>query len=114
MLHILYKATRFSEARFLTKVKNDKPLRDTCCKLKLDHPLLQRQVLIALAVKAMNDTLGPKGIDPSSLVFGEFPNLRSLVGPDIARPLLAERAMAAQEALHLMAKNLAQLRISRA
>ena len=34
----------------------------------------------------MNDTLGPEGIVPSSLVFGEFPSLRSIVGPIILAP----------------------------
>ena len=48
-------------------------LRDTYGKLKFDHPSLQRQVLLALAVKAINDTLGPEGVIPSALVFGEFP-----------------------------------------
>ena len=66
-----------------------KPLRDTYRKLKLDHPSMQRQVLLALAVKAMNDTLGPEGYVPSSLVFGEFPSLRTFVGPIIPHPTLA-------------------------
>ena len=176
VLHIVDEATRFSAARFLTRVSTDsvwealimcwssvytglphnimvdegsqfrklfaelsvlhevnleksgvqshhslgigeryhKPLRDTYRKLKLDHPSMQRQVLLALAVKAMNDTLGPEGIVPSSLVFGEFPSLRSFVGPAVPRPTLAERAEAAQEARQLMAKHLAQVRINRA
>ena len=91
-----------------------KPLRDTYRKLKLDHPSMQRQVLLALSVKAMNDTLGPEGIVPSSLVFGEFPSLRTFVGPIIPRPSLAERAETAQEARRLMAKHLALTRVNRA
>ena len=91
-----------------------KPLRDTYRKLKLDHPSMQRQVLLALAVKAMNDTLGPEGFVPSSLFFGEFPSLRTFIGPIIPRPTLAERAHTAQAARRLMAKHLAQTRIHRA
>ena len=75
---------------------------------------MQRQVLLAPAVKAMNDTLGPEGIVPSSLVFGEYPSLRSFVGPVLPRPSLAVRAEVAQEARQLMAKYMAQVRIVRA
>jgi len=91
-----------------------KPLRDTYRKLKLDHPSMQRQVLLAVAVKAMNDTLGPEGVVPSALVFGEFPSLRTFEGPVIPRPSLAERALAAQEARRYMARHLAEVRIKRA
>ena len=35
---------------------------------------MQRQLLLALTVKAINDTLEPEGIVPSALSFGEFPN----------------------------------------
>ena len=75
-----------------------KPLRDNCSKLKLDHPSLKRQVLLVVAVKAINDTLGPEGTIPSALVSGEFLSLHSLDGPNIPRPSLAERANSAQKA----------------
>ncbi len=39
-----------------------KPVRDTYRKLKLNHPLMLRQLLLALAIKAMNDTLVPDRI----------------------------------------------------
>ena len=91
-----------------------KPLRDTFRKLKIGHPKMQRQLLLALAVKAMNDTLGPEGTVPSALVFGEFPRLRSFEGPIVPRPALAERAEAAQEARPYMAKHLAQVRVKQA
>ena len=67
-----------------------KALRDTYRKLKLDLSFMQRQVLLALAVKAMNDTLGPEDLVPSSLVFNEFTCLRTFVGPVISRKSLAE------------------------
>ena len=44
----------------------------------------------------MNDTLGPKDIVPSSLIFGEFPSLRTFEGPVIPWPTLEERSIAAQ------------------
>ena len=79
-----------------------KPLTDTYRKLKLDYPSMQRQLLLALAVKVMNDTLGTEGIVPSAFVFGEFRSLRSLRGPAVLRPSLAERAEAAQQARQYM------------
>ena len=91
-----------------------KPLRDTYLKLKIDHPTMQRQILLALYIKAMNDTLGPEGIVPSALVFGEFPSLRSLSGPIVPRLNLAERAQAAEDSKRIMIKSLAQAKISRA
>ena len=84
------------------------PLHDTYRKLKLDHPSLQRQVLLTLAIKAMNDTLGPKGFVPSALVLGEFPDLRTFTGPTVTRSSLAERAEATQEARRHMARHYAQ------
>ena len=88
-----------------------KPLRNTYLKLKVDRPAMQRQLLLALAVKAMNDTLGPEGHVPSSLVFGEFPSLRTFEGPIVPHPTLAERGEAAQEARRYMARNLARVRM---
>lgn len=75
-----------------------KPLRDTYRRLKIDHPSMQRQLLLSLKVKAMNDTLGPEGTVSSGLVFGEFPSLRSLFGSIVPRPTPAEREEAALEA----------------
>ena len=91
-----------------------KPLRDTYRKLKIDQQSMQRQLLLALAVKAMNDTLGPERIVPSALVFGEFSSLRTLGGAVIPNPTLGERAEAAQKALSHVAKHLAQARVERA
>lgn len=38
-----------------------KTLRDTYRNLKIDYPSMQRQCFVTLAVKSMNDTLGPEG-----------------------------------------------------
>ena len=94
--------------------KYHKPLRDTYRKLKIDFPKMSRQLLLALSIKAMNDTLGPEGIMPSTLVFGEFPSLRAYQGPVIPRPTLAERAQAALSARRYVCQNLAKTRVQRA
>ncbi len=90
------------------------PLRDTYRKLKLDHPSMQRQLLLASAVKAMNDTLGPEGVVPTALVLGEFPSLRSFEGTIVPRPTLAERVVVTQAARRLIAKHLAQTKVKQA
>ncbi len=74
---------------------------------------MQRHVLLALAVKAMKDRLGPQGIVPSALVFGAFLGLYSFWGPIVHRSSLAERALAAHEARHYTAKHLAQFLVKR-
>ena len=66
-------------------------------KLRDEHPLVDRNLILALAVKAINDTLGSEGVVPSALVFGEFPSLRSYMGASIPRDTLAERAIIAQK-----------------
>ncbi len=89
------------------------PLHDTFRKLKIDHFSMQRRLLLAFAIKAMNVTLGPEGTVPSALVFGEFPSLKAFAGPVIPRPSLAERAEISREARRHMSKSLAQSRIRR-
>lgn len=49
------------------------PLRTTFRKLILTYPNADKNLLLAFSVKGMNDTLGPEGLVPSALVFGEFP-----------------------------------------
>ena len=90
------------------------PLRKTFLKIREDHPSLQRDVLLAISTKAINDTLGPEGIVPSALMFGEFPSIRAFIGPKFPRATLAEREIAAQKARKLMSKHLAPVKIKRA
>lgn len=51
---------------------------------------------------------------PAALVFGEFPILRTFLGPIIPRESLGERAEVEQKARRIMSKHLAQLCIKRA
>ena len=96
------------------KERYHKPLRDNYRKLKLNYPSMQRQILLVRVVKSINDTLGPEGIDPSALAFGEFPGLRSLRGPAVTGPSLAEREEAAQQARHCMSQHVAKVKFKRA
>ena len=72
------------------------PLFHIYLKLKADSPSMQRQVLLALAVKSMSNTLGPEGIVPSSVVFGLLKDR-----------LLADRASAAQDVRRIIGKHIA-------
>ena len=91
-----------------------KPLRDTYRKMRVDFPSMPKPTLLAIAVKAINDTLGPEGIVPSALVFGEFPSIRNFLGPKVPRATLAERAEVALEARKLMSKHMAMTKVRRA
>ena len=75
---------------------------------------MQSQVLLAMAVKAMNDTLGPEGTVPSAPAFGEFPSLRSFTSSLVPRPTLAERAQAALKARRYMSQHLVETKVWRA
>lgn len=62
----------------------------------------------------MNDTLGPKGLVPSVLVFGKYPPVfaRSEVRKEC--PTSAQRADVATKARTKMEKQMAELRVKRA
>ena len=66
-----------------------KPFHGTYCKLKVDYPKTQWQLLFALFLKAMNNTLGSEGVRPSAPVFGEFSILCPLSGTILPRPSLS-------------------------
>ena len=69
------------------------PPRKTFLRLCEDHPRLRKDVLFAIYMKVINDTLGPEGIVPSALVLGEFPSIRAFIGLKVPRESLAEREM---------------------
>ena len=87
------------------------PLRNTFRKLCIEYPRLRDELLLALSTNAINDTLGPEGVVPSELVYGEFPSLRSYLGAKVPRETLAERAIVAQKARKIMSKELASAKI---
>lgn len=51
------------------------PLRRIFLRICEDVPDLDHHVSLQIAVKAMNDTMGPEGLVPSMLVFGTLPRL---------------------------------------
>lgn len=47
----------------------------TYCKIIVDNPKSDFELVLALSVKEMNDFDGPDVLVPSALIFGEFPKL---------------------------------------
>ena len=89
-------------------------LRNTYLKLCQEHTDVDEDLILALVTKAMNDTVGPRGLVPSAHVFGEFPSLRSYLGANIPMHTLAERAIIAQKIRKLMSKHMAVAEIKTA
>lgn len=90
------------------------PLRTTFRKLSISYHTITLPLLLAMSVKAMNDTLRPKGLVPSSLVFGELPQLSSSGDSIITRTELASRAAAENQARDETDKYMDRLRFQRA
>lgn len=90
------------------------PLRNTFRKIKLENPNASPELILSLSVHAMNNTLGPEGLVPVALVFGEYPSTRVLGEPPAQRLSLESRAKLAEAARNEMQYQMAKLRINRA
>ena len=90
------------------------PPRTVYRKLRSDNPAADKHLTLALTVKAVNDTLRPNGVVPSTLVFGEHPPVFTRSENQKRRPTLDERAKIAFEARNEMEQHMAKLRIDRA
>ena len=89
-------------------------LRITFCKLKLEFPNIDPQLFLIMAVKALNDTLGPEGLVPSALVSGEYPSAYTRSETPAPKATFLSRAQVANSALIEMEHQMAKLRIHRA
>ena len=79
-----------------------------------EHKKTDRDLALALSVKAMTDTLGPEGLMPSALVFGEFPKIRTQGSKPTPRATLLSRKDVAETARKEMEKHVAKMKINRA
>ena len=91
------------------------------------HPVLQRayqiiadelkgetvskHILLQMAVKAVNDTMGPDGLVPTLLVYGAYPRMSNL---DPLTPSMTQRAKAIQRAMEEIAKIRAKQQVNTA
>ena len=72
------------------------------------------EFLLDLAIRPCTETLYPEGIVSTVIVFGEFPELRSLPGPTVPRATVAERAQVALTAYKVMEESQGKPRVKRA
>lgn len=89
------------------------PLRSTFRKLKIDYPVLPDDIALSVSVKTLNDTLGPEGIVPTVLVFGDYPRLYTLSEELPSRLTNEQRAALVTTARKEMEKHMAELRLRR-
>ena len=87
------------------------PPRRVYNKVKHESPKLEPKVALQLAVKAMNDTMGPNGLVPSFLVFGCIPRFPSI---NSRLPEQQNRMKALEKARTQIATIFAEQRISKA
>lgn len=87
------------------------PLRRVFKKIMHESPKLDRHVALKLAVKAINDTMGPEGLVPSFIVFGCIPRF-STINSDL--PGQKERIRALHQARKEISTITAEIRIKRA
>lgn len=79
--------------------------------LKQEHPSVNDKHLLRLALKGINDTMGPNGLVPSLLVFGVLPSFPS---PTRNSPDQVERFEALKKAKAEMESIVAEQRIKKA
>lgn len=90
------------------------PLRSTFRSIMKSRPDVDKELALSLSVKVMTNTLGPKGLVPSALVFGEFPQIRHKSEVRTERPHLDKRSEVAQLAREEISNHMAQLLVKRA
>ena len=86
-------------------------LRNTYLMLRRDHRSVDEDIILALATKALNDTVRSFGQVPSALVFGYFSSLCSYFGANSPRSTLATREIIPQNARKLMRKHMEMAKI---
>lgn len=72
------------------------PLRRAYQTIRHDLPTMSQDLVLQMAVKAINDTVGPDALVPTLLVFGAFPKMTPLDPPN---PSVLERARVIRKAM---------------
>ena len=79
----------------------------------LVYPNVDKTLLLQMAIKAMNDTLGPEGLFPSSIVFEEVPTVYTASETPQPRDNLRERAKMGHAARTEIQRIMAKMRVVR-
>lgn len=80
----------------------------------VDHRGADKHLTLALSIVAINDTLEPDGVVPSTLVFDKHPLVHTGSETPKHRPTIEERANIALEAWQEMEKHMENMQINRA
>jgi hypothetical protein len=86
--------------------RNHAVLRKVYENLKLDMPALDRDSLLSMSIRAVNDSTGPDGLIPTARVFGILPRLG--IPGEKPTPTMAERVKAIPEATELASREYAR------
>jgi hypothetical protein len=86
--------------------RNHAVLRRVYEKLKLEMPAMDRDSILSMSVRAVNDSTGPDGLIPTVRVFGIFPRLG--IPGEKPTPTMAERVKAISEATELASREYAR------
>ena len=89
----------------------DTPLQRIFNKIKHNSPKMDRNIVLCIAFKAMNDNMGHNGLVPSYLVFGCVPRFPSV---DSKLPEHQSRMEALPRALQEMITVASELRVQKA
>lgn len=90
------------------------PLMNTYRKLRIGYPNADNSLLLQLSVKFMNDTMGPEGLVPSSIVFGEYLKVYKTSLTPISGPATEQRAVMLMTARAETQQKIENYRIQRA
>ncbi len=76
---------------------------------ELDSEQIDKEIILQMAVKAVNDSAGPDGIVPTLLVFGAYPRITDMDPPSLS---IVKRAQAIQAATKEVRRLYAQRQVS--
>lgn len=104
MLHIRTKAIPVEAAHSMSIVERyHTPIRRAYKIICKEAPDLNKETALQMAVKAINDSVGPEGLVPTLLVFGALPRLG--LPSDPPTPSTFKRAIALRKATATMSKH---------
>ena len=76
---------------------------------ELDSEQIDKEIILQMAVKAVNDSAGPDGIVPTLLVFGAYPRITDMDPPSLS---IVKRAQAIQAATKEVRRLYAQRQVN--
>lgn len=110
MLHISTKAIPVEAAHSMSIVERyHSPLRRAVTIIRQEAPNIDEDSLLQMAVKCVNDSVGPEGIVPTLLVFGALPRVG--LPNDPPTPSTLKRAIALRKATEAMSRHFAKRQV---